>query len=142
MDIRTPQTDVEWNAYYALRYKVLREPLGQALGSERNDGDEHGIHLALFDEGQILAIARLDISEEKVGQVRFVAVDDSDQGKGFGKMIMLSVEETSIQRGDVRMILQAREESVNFYLSTGYKVMSKSHLLFGQIQHFLMEKIY
>ena len=48
IEIRIPETEEEWEDYYALRYRVLREPLGQPIGSERNEGDETGIHFALY----------------------------------------------------------------------------------------------
>ena len=51
MEIRAPKTDQEWEAYYNLRYKILRAPLNQPIGSERNDGDLTGQHFALFSEG-------------------------------------------------------------------------------------------
>jgi ribosomal protein S18 acetylase RimI-like enzyme len=142
IEIRSPRTDVEWENYYNLRYRILRQPWGQPLGSERNEGDTTGIHLALFDYDRIKAIARLDISGVGEGQVRFVAVDKSVQGKGFGKLIMKEAESVSISRGDSRMILHAREVAVDFYKSQGYEILEKSHLLFERIQHYLMQKKY
>ena len=140
LEIRSPQTTQEWENYYFLRYEILRKPLGQPEGSEKNDGDKDGIHIALFEDGIIRAIARLDVSEPKIAQVRFVATDSSSRKKGFGKMIMLEAERISKERGDKKLILQARENAVDFYLSLGYKMIKKTHLLFGQVQHFLMEK--
>ena len=142
IEIRSPRTDVEWENYYNLRYRILRQPWGQPLGSERNEGDTTGIHLALFDYDRIRAIARLDISGVGEGQVRFVAVDKSVQGKGFGKLIMKEAESVSISRGDTRMILHAREVAVDFYKSQGYEILEKSHVLFERIQHYLMQKKY
>ena len=116
MDIRTPKTDLEWEAYFELRFKILREPLGQPLGSEHNDGDKIGEHFALFDEGKLRAIARLDVHSEGVSQVRFVAVDTSLRGKGYGRLIMDATEEASKVQGNSKMMLQARENAVDFYL--------------------------
>lgn len=140
LEIRSPQTTEEWENYYFLRYEILRKPLGQPEGSEKNDGDKNGIHIALFEDGIIRAIARLDVSEPKIAQVRFVATDSNSRKKGFGKMIMLEAERISKERGDKKLILQARENAVDFYLSLGYKMIEKTHLLFGQVQHYLMEK--
>lgn len=140
--IRTPQTPQEWENYYQLRFDVLRKPLDQPLGSERNDGDANGIHFALYENGQLKAIARLDIADEKVAQVRFVAVDPNVQGKGYGKMIMEAAEEYSINRGDTKMILHARDYAVDFYLKLGYTIVEKSYKLFDMLQHYLMEKTY
>ena len=140
IEIRTPNSDVEWQNYYDLRYRILRKPWNQPLGSERNEGDATGIHLAIFENRIIKAVARLDISGEHTGQVRFVAVEINEQGKGFGQLIMKESEKISKERGDRKMILHARETALNFYHKLGYKLVEKSHLLFGEIQHFLMEK--
>ena len=40
----------------------------------------------------------------------------------------------------VEIILQSREIAINFYKKLDYKVEKKTHLLFDDIQHFLMKK--
>jgi predicted GNAT family N-acyltransferase len=142
IEIRTPITPKEWELYYALRYDVLRKPLNQPLGSERNDGDLKGIHFALFEDGMLRAIARLDKVDDETGQTRFVAVDTVAQGKGFGKLIMEAVEAKSIARGNKKMILHARDYALPFYLRLGYNEIEKSYKLFDVLQHYLMEKLY
>lgn len=142
IEIRSPRTASEWDAYYDLRYRVLREPLDQPRGSERNDGDETGIHFALYDDGILKAIARLDQASEGVSQVRFVAVELNSQGKGYGRKIMEEVERVSRNSGNTKMILHARDYAVDFYLRLNYTVIEKSHKLYGVLQHFLMEKLY
>lgn len=138
--IRTPQNEKEWETYYDLRFRVLRKPLSQPLGSEKNDGDKTGIHFALFENENILAIARLDLMENKIAQVRFVAVDFDIQGRGFGKKIMLATESKSRELGMEKIILHARDYAVDFYLNLGYKMIQPSYKLFNVLQHFLMEK--
>jgi predicted GNAT family N-acyltransferase len=140
VEIRTPQNEKEWESYYTLRFKVLREPLSQPMGSEKNDGDKTGIHFALFENENILAIARLDLMENKIAQVRFVAVDSNLQGRGFGKKIMLATESKSRELGMEKIILHARDYAVDFYLNMGYKMIEPSYKLFDVLQHFLMEK--
>jgi ribosomal protein S18 acetylase RimI-like enzyme len=53
---------------------------------------------------------------------------------------MLFAEEISKNRGDKKIILHAREIALGFYEKLGYQLIEKSHLLFGEIQHYLMEK--
>lgn len=142
IEIRTPITPKEWDNYYALRYKVLREPLDQPIGSERNDGDLLGQHFALYEDNHLRAVARLDSVDMSISQLRFLAVDPIAQGKGFGKMIMKAVENKSIKNGKTKMILHARDYSVQFYLTIDYKIIEKSYKLFGILQHYLMEKSY
>ena len=142
IDIRKPITPREWDHYYDMRYNVLRKPLNQPFGSERNDGDLAGQHFALYENDILRAIARLDKNSEGVSQVRFVAVHPDSQGKGFGKLIMDAVELKSQQLGNTKMILHARDYAVDFYTKLGYTTIEKSYKLFDVLQHFLMEKIY
>lgn len=143
IEVREPRNEKEWEDYYDLRYRVLREPLEQERGSEKNDGDTTGIHFALYDNGTLKAIARLDETDQQgVAQVRFVAVETDQQGKGYGAEIMEAVEENSQERGDHKMILHARDYAVDFYKKLGYTIVEKSHLLFGVLQHYLMEREY
>lgn len=139
--IRLPYNQKEWDNYYDLRYRILREPLGQPRGSERNDGDTTGEHFSYWENDVLLAIARLDQdSKEGVYQIRFVAVEFNQQGKGIGKKLMVGVENHVKAKDGSKIILQARENAVDFYKSLGYSLVEKTHLLFGQIQHYLMVK--
>ena len=140
IEIRPPVNEKEWEQYYDLRYRILRQPLNQPIGSEKNEGDETGIHFALFENNQLMAIARLDHSGENTMQVRFVAVEENQQGKGFGKQIMIATEQKALELNTKKMILHARENAVPFYLGLGYEMIEKSHNLFGMVQHYLMEK--
>jgi GNAT superfamily N-acetyltransferase len=71
-----------------------------------------------------------------------MAVEKGQQGKGLGKIVMRYLEEKSIARGDLGMILHAREKSIGFYENLGYTTIEQSYLLFGEIQHYLMQKEY
>jgi predicted GNAT family N-acyltransferase len=140
MEIRTPLTPLEWEAYYDLRYRVMREPLGKERGSEKNDGDETGIHLALFSDEKIVAIARLDVHDKATCQVRFVAVETVLQSQGWGKLIMNAAEERGRQLGNKTMILHARDYALPFYEKLGYQNLGPSYRLFDTLQHFEMRK--
>lgn len=140
LKIRTPETENEWDEYYDLRYRVLREPLQQPRGSERNEGDETGIHFALYHEGKLKAIARLDEHSLDTAQTRFVAVEFEEQGKGYGKLIMYAVEQEATEKEYTKMILHARDYAVDFYLKLGYEMVEPSYKLFDVLQHYLMVK--
>jgi predicted GNAT family N-acyltransferase len=140
VNIRQPNTEQEWEDYYNLRFRVLRAPLNQLLGSERNDGDKTGIHFALYENEQLQAIARLDQTEKLISQVRFVAVENSSQGKGFGRLIMDATEKKSKDMGNIKMILHARDYAVDFYVKLNYSLIEPSYKLFDVLQHYLMEK--
>lgn len=140
VEIRSPRTTDEWETYFDLRYRILRQPLNQPKGSEKNDGDATGIHFALYDNNRLLAIARLDLTETEASQVRFVAVETNQQGKGYGHQIMQATEAKSKSLECSKVILHARDYAVPFYEKIGYKLIEPSYKLFDVLQHYLMEK--
>jgi ribosomal protein S18 acetylase RimI-like enzyme len=138
--IRSPKTPEEWDSYYDLRYIILRAPWNQARGSERNEGDETAKHLAFFDNESIIGVGRLDLMPNNIGQIRFMAVSNHLQGKGVGKNLMLHMESMAKEENCNEIILHAREIALPFYEKLDYTVVEKSHLLFNEIQHYLMRK--
>lgn len=138
---RSPGNQKEWDAYYDLRYRVLREPWKRPRGSERNSGDTSALHFATYLGSELKAIARADLIDYKQIQIRFVATENGQQGKGYGKRVMLSIENHFKDSQIKELILQSRENSVKFYESLGYAVKEKTYLLFNEIQHFLMIKL-
>lgn len=140
--IRSPKTPQEWDQYYDLRYRVLREPWNQVRGSERNDGDATAEHFGYFEADQIIGVGRLDVMSPNQCQIRFMAVDFSAQGTGIGRALMLHMEKQAWKHGAKEIILHAREVALPFYAKLHYNEIEKSHLLFGEIQHYLMSKQY
>lgn len=138
--IRSPQSNEEWNQYYDLRYRVLRKPWNQARGSERNEGDAKAEHFAYFNGTEIIGVGRLDVMSREQCQIRFMAVEPLHQGKGIGKALMLHMEDLAWKHGAKEVILHAREIALPFYQNLNYIVLEKSHLLFDEIQHYLMSK--
>ncbi len=141
IEVKIPQTQQEWDSYYDLRYRILREPLGKERGSERNEGDETATHFALFENGELLAVARLDRVDETTCQARFVAVETHLQGKGYGKKIMTALENEAIALGYDKLILHARDYALPFYEKLGYTLIGPSYKLFDVLQHFEMFKV-
>ena len=140
MEIKAPQTESEWKAYYALRFCVLREPWNQPLGSEVLTDENQAIHAIAVENGVILGVARLHESGDNQGQVRCVAIATEAQGKGIGKAMMAYLEAQAMEKGWTEIVLEARENAVPFYEAIGYMVEAESYLLFGEIQHYRMKK--
>ncbi|WP_430404338.1 GNAT family N-acetyltransferase [Fluviicola sp.] len=140
IEVKIPKTQEEWDSYYDLRYRILREPLGKERGSERNDGDENGIHFALVDGKKLIAVARLDHVDQAICQARFVAVESDLQGKGYGREIMTALENKAERLGYSTMILHARDYALAFYEKLGYTLVGPSYKLFDVLQHFEMFK--
>ena len=86
--LRSPIASTEWDAYYLLRYQILREPWNPLPGSEKliDDGNEGVFHVAAYDQqGKTLGVGRLQKNTANVGQIRCVAISVAAQGQGIGK---------------------------------------------------------
>ena len=142
MKIIEPKSLEEFKKYYRLRYEILRKPWGQPLGSERDEREETSIHRMIINEetSDAIAVGRLQFKSTHEAQIRYMAVADDLQGKGLGSQIISALENVARGKGIQRIILSARENALQFYKSNGYEIVKKTHLLFGEIQHWLMEK--
>ena len=142
LTVKIPVTQSEWEQYYDLRFKVLREPWGQLKGSEVLTDEDQSDHAMVVDgeTNVIIGVARMQINTPLQGQVRCVAVSPEVQGRGVGKLLMGYLENVAQQKGIKEIILDARENAVKFYLSIGYEIIGDSYLLFGVIPHFKMRK--
>lgn len=140
MEIREPRTKEEWDEYYHLRWKVLRQPWNQPLGTERDTLEDQAKHFAAFQEAKIIGVGRLDLVDFGVCQIRFMAVQPTYQSNGIGANLMNTMETKAWNSGATEIILHARAQALGFYEKLGYVCIEPSHLLFGEIQHFLMKK--
>jgi N-acetylglutamate synthase-like GNAT family acetyltransferase len=139
--IKEAKTDDELSAILDLRFKVLRQPWNQSRESATDDSEQTSINAFICDDsGIIIACGRLYQKEDRLGQVRFMAVDQQYQGKGLGGLVLDYLEEKAQVMQLQQIELQARENAVNFYLKCGYVIKEKSFLLWGEIQHYLMVK--
>lgn len=142
MEILEPTTPEEFEQYYLLRWEILRAPWGHPRGTEKDDQEDLALHVMAKDEtGACVGVSRLQLNSQKEAQVRFMAVREDQQGKGVGRALMNYLEEKAKKDGIEKIVLQARENAVPFYLSLGYAVVEKSFKLWDIIQHYKMEKV-
>jgi len=134
--IRAPETEKELEQYYQFRYEQLRKPSGQLPGSERDDLEDIAIHRMIIDaSNKIVATGRLHFNNEKEGQVKQLAVDNSSQKKGLGSKILEELEKVAKEKGAEEMVIHGREDVLPFYLKNGYKVIKDSYAGVGGIKH-------
>lgn len=141
MIITRPITETEWQAYYELRWQVLRAPWNQPRGSERDPLDASSEHvMALSEEKQLLGVGRLHFTEDGEAQIRYMAVSESARGQGIGTLLLQELENIARLHGAGVVRLDARETALGFYRRFGYEDMGDGHTLFGTIQHRKMRK--
>ncbi len=115
----------EYREEVALRDRVLREPLGMKLTPEELALDKGDIHLAAFAGATLVGCMILKPHSATAIRMRQVAVDESVQGQGVGRLLMELTERTAVDLGYCEMTLKARESAVGFYLKQGYEVVGE-----------------
>ena len=70
-----------------------------------------------------------------------MAVDAYVHGSGYGGRILEALEAEARGRGARKIVLNARDNVVEFYQKRGYDVIGDAETLFGVIRHVRMEKL-
>ena len=140
VEVRSPQNNAEWEAYYELRWRILRAPW-QRDGPQRDDTDDSSIHRMVYaQDGVALAVGRLHRLDEHSGQIRYMAVENGYERRGYGTLVLVALETAASTIGIEKIILHARQAAVPFYRHHNYGIIEPSFLLFDEIQHYLMSK--
>ena len=102
--LRVPQTEEELERYYQFRWEMLRKPLHQPKGSERDAWDAMAHHQMVVDEqGNLVAVGRLYINADNEASIRFMAVHPDVQDKGLGTLMAMTLESVARQEGVKRV---------------------------------------
>jgi predicted GNAT family N-acyltransferase len=134
------KNDPEYDLALALRYKILRKPLGMQFTESELAKDDTDVHLGLFDEdGTIAACLILQKAEDRRLKMRQVAVDDNLQGKGLGSQLNTAAENYARKKGYKVMFCHARKTAVPFYQKQGYSIIGDEFTEVN-IPHYVMEK--
>ena len=137
---RSPKSDIDFEKYYELRWRILRKPWNQPKGSEVNDRDGDAFHILAEKDEKVIGVGCIHEIEDGVGRIRFMGVDDDYQKLGIGQNIVKLLEENAKSKNWNKVRLWAREIAIEFYQNLGYKIIGNGELLFGVIKHKIMEK--
>jgi GNAT superfamily N-acetyltransferase len=141
--ITTPKSKEEFKAYYALRYRVLREKFGLPKGTEKDDYEPISLHFIAVDDQkqeEILGAVKMFEKAPGIAQFSHLAVDENQQGKGIGKLLVDTVEEHAHQMGFKTIGTATRLTATGFYEKLGYRVIGVDYLMIGRMQTVWMEK--
>lgn len=140
--IKQPETEKEFEAYYELRWQVLRKPWQQPRGSEKDELENKSFHIMACDENnKVIGVGRLHFNNETEAQIRYMAVATEHEKQNIGTLILEALEKHAKENSGKTIVLHARENALGFYKKKGYELLEKSHLLFGSIQHYRMFKL-
>lgn len=129
----------EYEEAVALRYEVLRKPLGLTYTPEQLAEEETEWHVVAVEDGKVVGVLLLKkISDTKL-KMRQFAVADAYQGQGIGSALVAFAEDFAIENGFSTIVLNARMTAVPFYKRLGYEVEGEEFVEVG-IPHLRMLK--
>ncbi len=130
----------EYKQILQLRYSILREPLGLEFDKDELEKEKDNIHIAAFEDDELLGCCMLTKFDNDTLQLRQMAVKDNQQRKGIGASIMAFAENLSKDKGYKKIMMHARDTAVGFYEKFGYQIKSDPFIEV-KVPHHVMEKL-
>ena len=131
-----PQSTEQFDEYYDLRWRLLRECFGLPRGSERDEFERAADHVTVrVEQGRLVGIGRLHQNNAVEAQIRYVAVATAYEGQGIGRLLVARLEALARERSCNQIVLNARDSVVGFYLRLGYRSIGTGPTLFGTLTH-------
>ncbi len=129
---------VKYNQSLALRYEVLRKPLGMIFDPSIFIDEKVDLHL-VANHGDWLVGCMILTEAGNDLKMRQVAVANKYRRCRIGARMVALAEAKAIEMGKQKMVLHARDSALDFYLSLGYSIVGDQFEEVG-IPHQRMEK--
>lgn len=97
-------------------------------------------HILILDEGIAVATGRLIYYKADTAKMQRIAVSQDYRTKGYGRVLLLAMEELARELGLVASILDAQCQAEDFYKKLGYEVISTEPFYDAGILHVRMQK--
>jgi GNAT superfamily N-acetyltransferase len=120
-------TEVPVESTYDLRRRVLRDGRHDVDITFPEDARAGTFHLAVSDGEQVIAVGSFNPSPTPLRpgvdayQLRGMAVDDTRQGSGVGRMLLQAAEERLRAAGISVAWANARDSALGFYETLGWR---------------------
>ena len=140
IEIRSPNTEEEWEKYDDFRWEILRKPLNIPHVPLKDNLEESSYHfMAITSSNEIVACGRLHMNNDEEAQIRYMGVSENRRRMGLGSLIVDRLETQAKVLGASSITLNARNVALNFYKSHGYEAI-ESYQSDTNIPHTKMEK--
>lgn len=130
---------VAYEQMIRLRDDILRRPLGLTFDEQELEAEKSNLHIAAYEDEQMLGCCMLVEEDPKTVRLRQMAVMNDLQGKGIGRALMQFAENLARDRGYKKITMHARKNALGFYEKMGYRKIGKEFQEIT-IPHFVMEK--
>ncbi len=130
----------EYDLSVKIRYDLLRKPIGLEFTEAQLEAEWSDVHLACYDNNaEMMGSLMLTPQEDKSLKMRQVAVAEHCQRHGVGRCLVEAAEAYAKVNQFPKMILNARELAIPFYLQLGYELVGDTFIEVG-ISHNKMQK--
>jgi predicted GNAT family N-acyltransferase len=129
----------EYKQMLKLRDEILRQPLGLHFSAEELEKEKAHVHMAAYEDDQILGCCMLVEEDPQTVRLRQMAVVNDVQGKGIGRALMQFAENVARDRGYRKITMHARKNAMGFYEKMGYRKKGDEFMEIT-IPHYVMEK--
>ncbi|MDT3425699.1 putative GNAT family N-acyltransferase [Paenibacillus forsythiae] len=126
-----------------IRKKVFVEEQKVPVEEEIDPFDKIGpdaYHMLLIDDGVPVATGRLTYYREGTAKMQRIAVLKEYRVKGYGRVLLLALEELARELGLETSILDGQCQAEDFYRKLGYEVISEKPFYDAGILHVRMQK--
>jgi predicted GNAT family N-acyltransferase len=132
LKIKNIQASETWD----LRHRVMAP--NRPFDSIKLPKDEEGLHFGLFDEEKLISVISLFV-ENNTAQFRKFATELSEQGKGYGSILLKHIIEKSIKNNIKNLWCNARITALSFYEKFGFEAVSETWMD-HEIEYVKMER--
>ncbi|NQX43793.1 GNAT family N-acetyltransferase [Paenibacillus tritici] len=136
-------TEEQLRLALAIRKQVFVE---EQKVPEAEEIDEHDVisdevfHFLLMEGGQAAAAGRMIYYKAETAKMQRIAVRQEHRSKGYGRILLLAMEERARELGLQGSVLDAQCHAEAFYSKLGYEVISKEPFYDAGILHVRMQK--
>ncbi len=123
---------------YDLRHRVMWPNKPEKYVALENDAK--GIHFGLSKDSRLISVVSLFITNDGA-QFRKLATEKSEQGNGYGTLLLNHLMAIITNRKIKKIWCNARADKTSFYERFGMQPTSKTFTK-GGIDYIIMEKIY
>jgi predicted GNAT family N-acyltransferase len=121
---------------WSLRHRVMSP--NRPFDSIKLPKDGDGLHFGLFQDDKLISVISLFV-DNKIAQFRKFATEISEQGKGYGSILLKHIIEESTKQKVENLWCNARVSALGFYQKFGFEAISETWMD-NEIEYVKMEK--
>lgn len=122
-----------------LRIKALLEPIGVPAHYIIPEKEKNDFFIAAFEADKMIGCCVLTSQENRIIQLRQMAVLKEMQGRKIGAAIIQFAEKIAKKNGFTILMMHARNPVIEFYEKCGYQIAGEEFFEVG-IGHYKMQK--